>query len=131
MDRITIIKNEIDTDPLARGYAAMNNAEVATDMNLVYRTTNKSTMASTEVLNAIDKSEYNALSAANKTLIWNLLHIGDINPFGIEADLFVDAFGGGSTTITTLALLRQNNVSRGVEIGAGNVREGDVEGGRA
>ena len=124
---ITALKTEIDTDPLARGYSGMTDVEVATNLNVVDRTTGKSTMEATSVLNAIDKAEYTALTAANKALVWNVLHIGTINPFGIEADLFVDVFGGGSTTITTLAALRLNNVSRGVELGIGNVREGNVQ----
>lgn len=123
---IEILKTEIITDPLVRGYASMTDLQVAEDINTVYRTTNKLVMAGTEVLNAIDKAEYNALTDANKQLVWNVIHVGDINPFGVEADLFVDIFGGGSTTITTLQALRLNNVSRGVELGIGNVREGNV-----
>ena len=123
---IDVLKTEITDDPLTRGYSSMTDAEVVTDMNTVYRTSNKATMPASEVLNAIDKAEFNGLIAANKQLIWDILHIGDINPFGIEADLFVDTFGGGSTTITSLQALRKNDISRGVELGIGNVREGHV-----
>jgi len=34
---IPILKNEIDTDPLVRGYTGMTDAEVVTDMNLTNR----------------------------------------------------------------------------------------------
>ena len=34
---VTIIKSEIDTDPLVRGYSGMTDAQVADDMNTLYR----------------------------------------------------------------------------------------------
>ncbi len=124
---IDILKTEIDTDPLVRGYDGMTDAEVVTSMNTVDRTTNKESLTGSEVMNAIDKAEFTALSATNKAMVWNIVHIGIVNPFGIEADLMIDLFGGGSTTITTLAALRLNNVTRGEELGIGRVREGNVQ----
>lgn len=124
---IDILKTEITTDPLTRGYSGMSDLATALDLNTVYRTTDKTSMTGTEVFNAIDKAEFNALTATNKKLIWDIIHLGEINPFGLESDLFVDIFGGGSTTITDLQALRKNNVSRGVELGIGNVREGNVQ----
>lgn len=121
-----ILKTEITDDPVSRGYSGMSNKDAATDLNIKYRTKNKETMSSTEVMNAIDKNEFNVLSADNKQLIWNILHISNINPFGIEADLFVDVFGGGSVTISSLTSLRVVNISRAVELGLGKIREGHV-----
>ncbi len=123
---LNILKTELITDPLTRGYSGMSDKDAATDLNTVYRTTNKTIMTSTEVFNAIDKVEFDALSATNKQLVWDILHIGNINPFGLEAVIFIDIFGAGSTTITTLQALRVNNVSRGVELGIGKVRAGNV-----
>lgn len=124
---IIILKNEIDTDPLGRLYSGMDDAAVAADMNTKYRTSNKSTMEATEVLNAINKTEFNTLTSVDQQKVWDVLHIGTINPFGIEADLFVDIFGGGSATISTLQTLRKNNISRGEELGIGVVYEADVQ----
>ena len=122
------LKEEIITDPLIpkRGYAAMTDAEIAVDMNTVYRQSNKTSMAGTEILNVIDKSEFNALTTAKRQSFWNILHLGNINPFGIEADLLVDIFGGGSITISNLQGLRKKNISRADELGIGKVREGHV-----
>lgn len=124
---IDTLKTELTTDPLVRGYAGMNDADVAVDINTVYRTSNKAIMTASEVFNAIDKTEFNALVAADQQRVWNTLHLGEINPFGLEAALFTDIFGGGSTTITTLQGLRVNNISRGVELGIGVVREGHIQ----
>ncbi len=125
---IDVLKTELTTDPLTRGYSSMTDEAAANDMNTINRTSNKAIMMGTEILNACDKVELNNLSTDNKRLVWDIIHIaGGVNPFGIEADLFVDAFGAGSTTITTLQTLRKNNISRGEELGIGIVREGHVQ----
>ena len=125
VDRLQILADEITTDSLGRNYAAMSNREVADDLNTVYRTRNRKSMTASEVLNAIDSGEYDALSNVNEDRFWKLLSIGDLDPFGVEATLMQNIFGA-STTITTLQALRLENVSRGVERGIGVVGEGDV-----
>ncbi len=123
---IDTLRTELTTDPLTRGYSAMSDEAAANDLNTVYRTANKTIMTASEVFNAINKAEFNALSVTNKQLIWDILHLGELNPFGLEADIFVDVFTSGSTTITNLQTLRKNNVSRGVELGLGIVRTGNI-----
>jgi hypothetical protein len=121
-----VLKTEVATDPLGRGYAGMTDEQVAVDLNTVYRERNKGILTGTQVLNAINKTEFLALSPTKQERIWNVLHLGEINPFGIEAAIFVDEFGGGSTTITTLQALRKESVSRATELGLGKVRVGYV-----
>ena len=101
------------------------DAEIAAgELNAVNRTTNKTSMSGSEIINAVDKAEFIALTNAAEAQFWNVVHLGDLNPFGIEADLLIDIFGGGSTTIIALQALRKNSVSRAVEIGLGGVRVG-------
>jgi hypothetical protein len=128
---LSALKVEITIDPLGRGYSNMTDKEVSSSLNAVDRTTNKNLLTSSEVLNAIDKAAFNALADPDKQLIWNILHIGNINPFGIEADLFVDIFGAGSASINALSALRINNVSRATELGIGKIKEGYVAQARA
>jgi len=47
---IPTLKTEIDTDPLARGYAAMNDAAVAADLMTIYRDAPASSQALLEYL---------------------------------------------------------------------------------
>lgn len=124
---IDALKAELTGDPLTRGYAGMTDAQAATNLNAVNRTRNKTSLTGSQVLNAVDKTEFNALVAANKQLVWDILHLGDLNPFGIEADLMTDVFGGGSTTIAALAVLRVEAISRAVELGLGVVKVGHVQ----
>jgi hypothetical protein len=124
---IDSLKAELTADSLTRDYSGMDAAAVAADLNTVYRTRNRTTMNGSEILNATVKSEYVALSDAKKDRYWQLLHLGQINPFGIEAALLIDIFGGGSGTITALAAARKDNITRGDELGIGKVKVGHVQ----
>ena len=90
--QLEILKGEITTDPLTRGYSGMTDAQIADDLTTAYRERNLDRLDASTVFNAIDKAEYNALSDANKAMVWNILHLGEINPFGLESDIFVDIF---------------------------------------
>jgi len=121
------LKTEIDADPLTRGYAGMTDAQVKADGHTKYRTRNKTSLTGSEVLNAIDKTEFNSKTDAQKQQVWDLVHLGSLNPFGIEASLMVDIFGGGSVTIVALQALRVESISRWEELSLGNVREGHIQ----
>ncbi len=120
------LTDEIVNDPEGRGYAGMTDAQVADDINLVNRQRNRDTMSATEVLNAINKGEFNAFTAVDQVRVWDVLHFHELNPFGLEADLFVDIFGGGSATIVALQAIRVEVITRAQELGLGSVREGTV-----
>ena len=121
------VKNEIDIDPLGRGYTSMSDEEVADSMNNIEdRQRNRESMTGSEVLNAVVQGEYSSLQVAKKDALWGLLGIGDLNPFGVEADIMIDIFGLTSATITELQAARVEIVSRGIELGLGIVRESDV-----
>lgn len=115
-----ILRDEIQNDPLGRGYSGMTDAEVADDLNTQYRTRNRSTLTASEIVNAVDLSEWNALDDVQRQIVWNLLHMGAINPFGVEATILVNVFGAGSNTIAVLAEARVENISRAQELGLGN-----------
>lgn len=123
---IGILKTELTTDPLSRGYSGMTDLAAATDLNAAYRSRNRTSMTASEVVNAVNVAEYTALDAANKQLLWNIVHMGELNPFGVEATLITAIFGGGSNTIAALAVARVEAISRAVELGLPAIREGDV-----
>ncbi len=131
MGRLDDLKTELTVDDLGRGYSAMLDAAAAADIRTVYRTRPRSTLTGSEVLNAIDKTEFNGKTDAQQKQVWDILHLGTINPFGLEATLFTDIFGGGSVTIIALQAIRQEAVSRGVELGLGFVGHADVQDARA
>ena len=57
-----VLKDEIVNDPLIRGYSTMTDAEIADDLNTVYRERNRTTMTGSEIWAQTVASEYNALS---------------------------------------------------------------------
>jgi len=125
---LNALKTEIDTDPLARGYAGMSDAAVADSLNVIDRTINRTSMSGSEILNAVDASEWATRGNAQKQVVWHIVHLGNVNPFGLEATLIADAFrGAGGVTIAALADARKTGVSRAVELGLNLVKAGYVQ----
>ncbi len=126
MANLDDLKDELVNDPLGRGYSGMTDEQASNSLNVVNRTKNKTSMTGSEVANAVDIGEFNALSAGDEQLIWNVIHIGDIDPFGVEATIFTNVFGMGSATITSLAAARKIPVSRAQELNLGRIGPGLV-----
>ena len=124
---IAALSAELTADTLTRGYAGMSDVEAAADLNTEYRSQDKSSLTSSEVFNAIVIADYNALDAADQEKIKTVLSLGIVNPFGKEATVFTNVFGGGSDTITALAAIRIKAISRATELDLGTVRAGDVQ----
>lgn len=127
MGRLDTIRTELDAGHPDTGAYNVDDALAAGEMNVVNRSRNIAELTGSQVLNAVDKVEFSALDATDKQQVWDIVHLGTVNPFGIEADLFIDIFGGGSDTIISLQALRREAVSRGVELGVGFVGHSDVE----
>ena len=130
MDYVAL-KAELTDDPLTRGYSGMTDEEAATDLNTVYREKNRTSMSGSEVLNAVNATQWAELTDAQRQTVWNVVHLGTINPFGVEATLLIGVFGAGTATITALAAARLDSMSRAAELGLGSVFAGHVHDARA
>jgi len=127
MTNIDIIKEEITNDPLSRGYSGMNDEEVAIDMNTVYREEDVATVEGQDIFEAVVPSEYNALTDKQVNLLHAIIGMGSIRVNGSNTKTALLAmFGAGTTTRGNLASLQKRDVSRGVELGAGIVKPGNV-----
>jgi len=90
MGKIAILKTEIDTDPLARGYVGMTNLQIADDMNLVNRDTEGGTVGMLTYL-LKNRSRTNTGTDTVATSIYGRLQsvaesvVGD-NPFGASGN---------------------------------------------
>ena len=127
---IAALKTELLAGHPDTGAYKADDATATAQLNAVNRTTNKTSMIASDVYNAIDQTEWLALTDAKRQEIWDILHLGEINPYGLEATRFTSIFGGASDTVTTLKSVRKNNVSRAVELGLGFVFQGHVENAR-
>lgn len=115
-----VLQDEITNDPLGRDYAGMTDQQLVDSGYVLNRTRNRLVMSGSEVANQIDVGEFNGLTAGNEAKIWNVLHLGEINPFGIEATIFQNVFGA-SATVNNLQAARVESIGRWEEIGVGNV----------
>ena len=143
---IDILKTELADDPELRDYAGMlsgytpnattsedlrqNNIAlkaVLADMKSKYRSKPRESMTGTEVFNAFDTAEYLALSDAQQDKVWKVLHLGTLNPFGLEAEVIKVVFGQGSTTVTALGTARTMPISRMEELQLTGLTTGDIQ----
>lgn len=124
---IDVLKAELLADHPVTGAYDADDAIAAEQLNEKNCSRDKPILTGSQVLNAIDKAEFLGKTAEEKQRVWNLLHLGELNPHGVEADLMIDIFGPTSATITTLKLLRVEAISRGVELHLGEVKAGHVE----
>lgn len=127
-----LLVDEIQNDPLTRNYAGMDNAQLTASLNTADRTVERTTLSASEMFEAIDTGEYQALSAADQDRVKLVLGLGDAIQIssGTKArTILEDVFAGAAGTLTRPALggLVNETKTRGEEIGFGRVREGDVQ----
>lgn len=125
------LKAEITNDPVTLGYAGKTDQQMCDLLNGKTRTRKVALLTPSQILNAIVYSEWTSKSSTQQQVIWNMLGMGSINPWGIEASIFTTVFGAGSATITALSALRNESISRADELGIGEVCVGHINEARA
>ena len=127
MDYIAL-KAELDAGHPDTGAYSVDNATAAAELNAVNRTVPRTSMNGDEIFSATDNAEYVGLTDHKQQLWVSFTSKDIINAYDATNINFVDyIFGAGSTTKTTLAGLRTEDVSRANEIGIGEVDEWKVE----
>ena len=119
--------------PITGAYNA-DDQLAADQINALDITRIKANMTGAEIIEAVDSTEYAALTDPQKANFLSFTSGNEtINPQagGIAQEILVDVFGGGSVTITTLGLLRQETISRATELDFGFVIIGDIQNARA
>ncbi len=137
------LKAELTDDPLGRGYnglgvanpgpGPMTDQGAADDLNTEYRTRNRISMSRTEIMQSIDKPEFDFLTDGQKADIWGVLGVNLVDPRAgsFEEHVFKAVFGQPSETLTALAVARVEAISRAVELEIRSpVRSGHVEAAR-
>lgn len=125
------LKAELTTGHPDTGAYSGDATAAAAELNAENRTGNRESVSGSEVLNAIDEPEFLALTDAQRQRVWNLLHLGTLDPWGMEAKLLLGIFGAGSATIAALTVVRVEPISRAQELGLGEVTAGHVQRARA
>ena len=126
---IDALKKELMIDPVTLGYSRLSDQSAADKLNATdtSRTKKKEKLTGSQVYNEIVGSALSALSDADATEVWRILHLpGGVDPFGEEATRLSAIFDADSTTITQLKAKRKDTVSRAKELNLGFVRVGEV-----
>ena len=117
------LADEINLDPLGRGYSGMTDSQAASSFNVADRIINKTSLSNTQILEAIDPAALLALTGEQSVRVWGILGMDSVDPFGNAANIFIDAFGAGTQTILDLQALRVKTITRAEELGLGYVSE--------
>jgi hypothetical protein len=113
------LKNELINDPLGRGYVAMTDAQAVTSLLTKNRPKDKLTMTASQIFEAIDLTEYTALSAADKGRVDVVLGLGDnifIGPSSKARSFLAGAFSANTATRTALLNSAVELISRSTEL---------------
>ena len=116
--KINALADEINTDPLGRGYSGMTDQEVADSLNNENRPRARISISGDEVFNRTDTIEFQGLTDHKQQLWLAFCGRSGIDPFAIANVAFVKwIFGDASITVSNLSDYRTYNISRAVELG--------------
>ena len=119
MADIQAIRDELNADPLARGYSGMSDQQAADDLNAETREIIRSTLTGSTIFNAIVPSEFTALSADQQQFVRDVFSLGDsvdVGPNTNARDVLLGAFGNGTTTRDNLVAAVTFTQSRAQEL---------------
>lgn len=112
-------------------YDGLTDQQIADAMNTANINRNRTTITGEEMLESMDTTEY-ALLLDTKKLQWlSICSMDRVDPWGRIVDVVKDIWGNGSTTLSNLASVRVETISRAGELGLSDVSESDVAYARA
>lgn len=128
------LRDELNNDPLARGYSGMTASQVVDDLNTAYRTQNRGSLSGDEIFQQTDPAEFSNLddgsgnTADVKGQWMSFCSRASIDPFATANVQYVtQVFGSGSATVTNLGNVRVEDISRAQELGTGGVQRWHIE----
>lgn len=105
----------------------VDNQLAADEINAVNRTRNRTSATGKEIKDQIQTVDWNSRSDAQKAQLLSLFARDDLDPFGIDADIFTEAMSGHTgTTVADLNAWRVEDISRATELGFPVVTSADV-----
>ena len=131
MSKQSVVQAEQANDPVSIGYTGNDVSDAALMNSLTTgRTTIAASVTSSDIYEAMVRSEYDALSASDKVSIDQILGLGDGIPTDSGSKTRADIlaiFGGGSTTWSNLVAVVTSTISRATELGVGRVHSRDFK----
>lgn len=123
---LVALKAEITDDPLAIGYAEKSHEDIARLLNRPSRSIDSESLSSGVLVSCLDRAEFAALSASDKTYLNLFVTAGSV-PMTAEVRQTLRAlFPVGSNTRKNINAATKRDGSRAEELGLGRVTESDV-----
>jgi hypothetical protein len=124
---LTALKTELTDDPLARGYAGMNDEQSAVSLNTADRQPNRESLTGGMFAASVVRTEVAALASADdKDYVWALMSAGDMPLTANLTSELKGIFGAGTATRANLIALLKRPGSRAEELGLGFVTPSHV-----
>ena len=122
MDRIRLLAE------LLPNYAGLSDAEICQALNAQTISYEVDTLATGQIYNCVNPTEFNALTADKKQLLRDILSLGEVDvSAGTNARaVLLNLFPAGTATINALAAAVTKTTSLGNQNGIGNVSGQDV-----
>lgn len=118
--------NELSIDPLGRGYSSATTEQIADDLNTEYRSQWKECVDGSDLLDAIESADWVAITDAQQDQVLSLLAIGCLDPQKNARTMMIRIFGSGSNTISNMAALGQESITRAQELGLQKVKPAHI-----
>jgi hypothetical protein len=125
---LVALKTELTTDPQSIGYAAANadHEALAKLLNRPQRTIDAESLSSGVLVSCLDKTEFAALSAADKQYLNLFVTAGDVPISANVRQALRALFPAESETRKRINAATRRKGSRAEELGFGRVTESDV-----
>lgn len=123
---LTALKTEIKTDPAGIGYAGNTHEAIAKLLNTRQRTIDAETLSSGVLVSCLDRTEFQALSEADKQYLNLFVTAGDVVMSRNVRQALRSLFPQGSDTRQKINQATKRQGSRAEELGLGHVTESDV-----
>ncbi len=123
---LVALKTELTEDPAGLGYAGKSHEDQAILINKPQRTINAETINGGVLVSCLDKTEFTALTAADKAYLNLFVTAGDVPVTANVRQALRALFPAGSETRNRINAATRRNGSRAEELGLGRVTESDV-----
>lgn len=122
-----MLRDEVLTDPEGLGYSALSDQGVADSLNdATQRARDVISVSSADIHDALDPSEYTALTTSQKAVLSDIFSLSEVRVQGNTRTVLLSLFASGSATRAALVALTAENISRATELGLGVVKVGHV-----
>lgn len=115
------LKEELDSDPLGRGYSGMSDVAAADSLNTPDRQPDRETLDAGLFVSCLDVSEYVARTTAQREYVQMVVAAGSVPLTANVKTEIGSLFPAGSATRTNILAALKRTGSRAEELGLGRV----------